>query len=116
MAAPETAPPNDRRAGPGLFAGFAIAAAFLTRVPLAAADTVGRPLAAGAWAFSLVGAGIGAIAAFAFAAAQFLRLGDWPAALIAVLASALLTGALHEDGLADAADGLLGGSDRAARL
>jgi adenosylcobinamide-GDP ribazoletransferase len=116
MPASHTAPPDGPSAGPGLFAGFAIAAAFLTRLPLAADIALGGPPAAGAWAFPLVGAGIGGCAALAFLAAEILRLGEWPAALAAVLASAALSGALHEDGLADAADGLFGGGDRATRL
>jgi len=69
-----------------------------------------------AWAFPLVGAGIGAVVALAFLLAQLLRLGDWPAALLAVFAGIALTGALHEDGLADTADGLIGGHDRDRRL
>jgi len=73
-------------------------------------------LADAAWAFPLVGAGIGAVCAFVFLLAQLLRLGDWSAALLAVLAGAALTGALHEDGLADTADGFFGGHDREQRL
>jgi adenosylcobinamide-GDP ribazoletransferase len=116
MTVPETAPHEAQPPAPGLFAGFAIAATFLTRVPLASADTAGRPVAMGAWAFPLVGAGVGGVAALTFLAAWLPGLGDGPAALIAVLASAALTGALHEDGLADAADGLFGGPDRERRL
>jgi adenosylcobinamide-GDP ribazoletransferase len=48
--------------------------------------------------------------------AQLFRLGDWPAALLAMLAGLALTGALHEDGLADTADGFFGGHDREGRL
>jgi len=69
-----------------------------------------------AWAFPLVGAGIGGLAGLAFLLVQLLGLGDWPAAVLAVLASIVLTGALHEDGLADTADGLIGGHDRNQRL
>ena len=72
----------------------------------------GRWLADAAWSFPLVGAGIGAAVAFAFLLAQLVGLGDWPAALLAVLTGLALTGALHEDGLGDAADGLIGGRDR----
>ena len=100
----------------GLFAGFAAATAFLTRIPVVAPACGAVRLADGAWAFPLVGAGIGAVVASAFFLAQLLGLGDWPAALLAVLAGLALTGALHEDGLADAADGLIGGHDREQRL
>lgn len=102
------------RGRPGLAAGFAVAAAFLTVIPVA--DPTARPLAGSIWAFPLVGAGIGGVAAVAFVLAQLAGLGDWPAALLAVLAGLLATGALHEDGLADAADGLFGGDDRERRL
>jgi len=101
---------------PRLFAGFAVATAFFTRIPVATpAGCVGR-LADAAWAFPLVGAGIGGVAAFAFLLLQLLGLGDWPAAILAVLAGLVTTGALHEDGLADTADGFIGGHDREERL
>ena len=70
----------------------------------------GRWLADAAWSFPLVGAGIGAAVAFAFLLAQLVGLGDWPAALLAVLTGLALTGALHEDGLGDAADGSSAGA------
>ena len=96
--------------------GFAIAAAFLTRLPIGTpADAAGR-LAASSWAFPLVGAGVGAIAALVFLVAELLGLGAGAAALLAVLAALCVTGALHEDGLADTADGLFGGNDRPRRL
>ena len=93
-----------------------MAAGFLTRIPAAPAVPEEARLADAAWAFPLVGAGIGAVAAFAVAVAQLLGLGDWPGALLAVLAGLVLTGALHEDGLADAVDGLCGGVDRETKL
>ena len=92
--------------------GFVVATAFLTRIPVAAPGCSAGQLADAAWAFPLVGAGIGAAAAFAFLLAQLVGLGDWLAALLAVLTGIALTGALHEDGLGDAADGLIGGRDR----
>jgi adenosylcobinamide-GDP ribazoletransferase len=107
--------PSPRRQA-GFITGFAVAAAFLTRIPVATAVESRWSLAEAAWAFPLVGAGIGAVAAVVFLVAQLVGLGDWPAALLAVSAGLLLTGALHEDGLADAADGLFGGSDRDGRL
>jgi adenosylcobinamide-GDP ribazoletransferase len=111
-----SAPNQSTRGRTGLLAGFSAAIAFLTRIPTAAPAEADCPLAEAAWAFPLVGAGIGAVAAFVFVAAQLIGLGDWPSALLAVLAGLLLTGALHEDGLADAADGLFGGGNRERRL
>jgi len=99
-----------------IFAGFAVAIAFFTRIPMAMPACHTGRLADAAWAFPLVGAGVGAVAAFAFLLAQLLGLGDWPAATLALLTGAVLTGALHEDGLADTADGLIGGRDRDERL
>lgn len=108
----DTEPSAARRTG--LVAGFTVSVGFLTRIPIAApADW---RLADCAWAFPLVGAGIGVVAALTFLAAQLIGLGDWPSALLALLSGMLLTGALHEDGLADAADGLFGGSDLDRRL
>ncbi|HEY3911465.1 MAG TPA: adenosylcobinamide-GDP ribazoletransferase [Stellaceae bacterium] len=112
MIAPQQS--TDRR--PGFVAGFATAVAFLTRVPIGAPAERDWRLAAAAWAFPLVGAGIGAIAAFAFLVSELLGLGDGPAALLAVLAGICVTGALHEDGLADTADGFFGGRNRDSRL
>src|SRR5215472_2989180 len=99
-----------------LFVGFAAATAFFTRIPvMTPACRTGR-LADAALAFPLVGAGIGGVATFAFLLAQLVGLGDWPAAASAVLAGIILTGALHEDGFADTADGLIGGDDRDQRF
>jgi len=101
---------------PGFFAGFLMAAAFFTRLPVAAERRGAWRLADSAWAFPLVGAGVGLVAASALLLAQLIGLGSWPAALLAVSAGLALTGALHEDGLADTADGFVGGRDRATKL
>jgi adenosylcobinamide-GDP ribazoletransferase len=72
--------------------------------------------AASAWAYPLVGVVLGVILA---ATVPLMLWIGWPAGVIAgvVLAlSVILTGAMHEDGLADSADGLWGGWDRARRL
>ena len=110
------APQDPSRYSPKFWADFAVATAFLTRIPVTMpAGHAGR-LADAAWALPLVGAGIGGLAAFAFLLVQLLGLGDWPAALLTVLTGIVLTGALHEDGLADTADGVIGGHDRDQRL
>lgn len=102
--------------GAGFFAGFAAATAFFTRLPVDPRACPACRLAAHAWAFPLVGAGIGAVCAFAFLLAQLIGLGSWPAALLSVLVGVVLTGGLHEDGLADTTDGFFGGRDRDAKL
>jgi adenosylcobinamide-GDP ribazoletransferase len=111
-----TGPDHPSRRRLGLGSGFAAATGFLTRIPVASAEPEAWGLAAAAWAFPLVGAGIGAIAAFVMLLAQLLGLGNWPASLLAVLAGLVVTGALHEDGLADTVDGFAGGRDREAKL
>jgi len=104
----------DARRGP--FDDFAAATALLTRLPVASRPAEDGAIAAASWAFPLVGAGIGAIAAAAFFVAEALGCAAIVAALIALAASVGLTGAFHEDGLADVADGFGGGVDRAEKL
>ncbi len=105
----------------GVFADFLLATAVLTRVPVGAAPPgTGSPgeagVAASSWAFPLVGAGVGGIAGSVLLAAQVLGCGDVVAALLAILAALVVTGALHEDGLADTIDGFGGGKDRDHKL
>ena len=93
-----------------------VALLFLTRLPIQVDGAVTmRDLAAAVYAFPLVGAVIGLLAGLAYWIALQLSLPALPAALIAIVTMLLLTGALHEDGLADTADGL-GGRDRARAL
>ena len=66
--------------------------------------------------YPVVGLAIGLFGALAFWLGAALGLGAWPAALLAVAATIALTGALHEDGLADTVDGFGGGGDRARKL
>src|SRR5262249_16838115 len=101
----------------GLFDEFAIAMAVLTRLPVGVAgqDEPGAVAASG-WAFPLVGAGVGGVAALTFFIAEALGGSALIAAGLAVLAGIALTGAFHEDGLADTADGFGGGHDRETKL
>ena len=68
-----------------------------------------RPLGRAVRAFPLIGALLGIAAGFAFAIATGVGLPALVAGVIAVALLALMTGALHEDGLADMADGFGGG-------
>ncbi len=96
---------------------FCRAAAFLTRLPLPTpAAQAGAPLAEAGWAFPLVGVVVGLLSGLGYAIAVCLHLPPLAAALIALGVSVWLTGGLHEDGLADTADGLGGGSDAAEKL
>jgi adenosylcobinamide-GDP ribazoletransferase len=89
----------------------------LTRLPVREVDGADeRPLAEAAWAFPVVGLGIGLLAGAVYAIAQGVGLAPWPSAVLAVGSMVLATGALHEDGLADMADGFGGGRDRDAKL
>jgi adenosylcobinamide-GDP ribazoletransferase len=105
---------NARR---GPFDEFAIATALLTRLPVAvdAQDEPGAVAASG-WAFPLVGAGIGGIIALTFFVAELIGCSALVAAALALPVGIGLTGAFHEDGLADTADGFGGGPDREAKL
>ncbi|WP_062205856.1 adenosylcobinamide-GDP ribazoletransferase [Aureimonas sp. AU12] len=100
-----------------LFA-FLRACAFLTRLPpVSRAFASGpHPLGRDAAVFPLVGLAAAAGPAALLAILPMLGLGVLPAAAIAVLALVALTGALHEDGLGDAADGLFGHRDAPSAL
>ena len=90
---------------PGVRAAAA-AVAFLTRVPVGrVVELDATDVARGAALFPLVGAGIGA-AVGGIADALAGPLTAPVAAVLAVAVGAALTGALHLDGLADAADAL----------
>src|SRR4249919_1223005 len=93
------------------------AVAFLTRVPVARLVALdGADVARGAALFPLVGAAIGAaVGGTAYGFARVVP--PLVAAGIALAVGALLTGALHLDGLADTADALGASShDRALEI
>lgn len=95
---------------------FLLAVQFLTRVPVSSSGrfTEAR-LAAATRYYPLVGALVGAVAGAVFWLAHIV----FPTTLAVVLATAaslLVTGAFHEDGFADACDGLGGGATREQAL
>ena len=95
---------------------FVCAVQMLTRLPTPSlAGFQPEWLARSVRYFPLVGQIVGLLAAAVWLGASRLWPG-LPAAVLAVGASALLTGGFHEDGLADTADGLGGGRDRAHKL
>jgi adenosylcobinamide-GDP ribazoletransferase len=90
-----------------------LALMLLTRLPAGRLADPAPSLAAARWAYPLVGLVTGGLAAAAHAGALALGFGPLVAALLALTTAALVTGALHLDGLADFADGIGGGRDRA---
>lgn len=95
---------------------FLIALGYFTRLPIPAwIGWSSAELNRATRYFPLVGLLVGSFSALAlWAALQF-----WPAPvaiLLSMLASLLLTGAFHEDGLADSADGFGGGWEKAKIL
>src|SRR6266513_1256960 len=93
------------------------AVAFLTRLPMP--HPMGQMPANFVRAhrmFPLVGAAIGGAVGLLFLGMRAVGVPDLAAAALALGASTILTGALHEDGLADVADGFGGGRDTAAKL
>ena len=89
------------------------ALALLTRLPVP--DHAPRGASAG-WAWPIVGAVVGGIAALVISVAVFIGIPAGVAAALALATTAMVTGALHEDGLADTADGFFGGRDVDRRL
>ncbi|MBW6419992.1 adenosylcobinamide-GDP ribazoletransferase [Rhizobium sp. XQZ8] len=93
-------------------ADLARSVGFLSRLPVPGRFFEGHDgsISRAVQAFPVAGLVIAIVPAFAL----FLFSGRDPllAALIALAVMTLMTGALHEDGLADAADGLGGGRDR----
>jgi hypothetical protein len=99
------------------FAETLLALSFLTRLPIPFVRTLDMPpLAQAMRFFPLAGALIGCISAGVLIGANMLGLPSLLAAVIALSVGTLVTGALHEDGLADVADGFGGGKTREARL
>jgi adenosylcobinamide-GDP ribazoletransferase len=90
---------------------------FLTRLPLTHQTPIAKgELSHALWTAPAVGAVIGLVGAGVYGLAQVLHLPPLPAAILAVAATLVVTGGLHEDGLADVADGFGGGATRERKL
>jgi adenosylcobinamide-GDP ribazoletransferase len=92
-----------------------VAVRFLTRIPLPNAALREGDLRRATGAFPAVGLVVAAVGVAVRVPAGALW-GPAVGTVAAVLAMVAATGALHEDGLADAVDGLFGGSHPSARL
>jgi adenosylcobinamide-GDP ribazoletransferase len=91
------------------------AVALLTRVPVRGAKFEDSELAGSAAWIPIVGASIGLVVGGSYALLSGI-ITPLVAASLAVAIGILVTGALHEDGLADSADAFGGGSDRAETI
>ena len=103
----------------GWWHDFRIAVGFLTILPIAPGahlDDHRAGLRFGARAFPLAGLIVGLFGALVYAVANTLKLPPEAAAFIAIGAMTVFTGALHEDGLADMADGAMARTVMAERL
>ena len=100
-------PPRD------LFPDVVSALGLLTRFPV---NLTAAPLPRAAWAWPVAGMLVGMLAASGGAFGLWLGLVPGVAAALVLAIEALATGGLHEDGLADCADGFWGGRDKARRL
>lgn len=90
---------------------------FLTRIPLPFMRTIDPPqLASSMRFFGVAGGVIGALNGVALVLLSWLHLPGMMAAIITCAFGLVVTGALHEDGLADSVDGLFGGRDQLQRL
>ena len=90
---------------------------FLTRLRYGPTSPIGgAAIARAAWGFPIAGILVGLIGAVVYLFAHRLGLPPWPSAALSVAATMAVTGCLHEDGLADTADGFGGGRTRELKL
>ncbi len=104
----------------GWWDDFRIAASFLTLLPTGKSAAKGAQekgaLARAARGFPLAGLAVGLAGALVYAIADGLNLPRAIASLMAISAMISITGALHEDGLADFADAVLSAGTKTEKL
>ncbi|MEE8559664.1 MAG: adenosylcobinamide-GDP ribazoletransferase [Alphaproteobacteria bacterium] len=104
----------------GWWDDFRIAASFLTLLPTGKSAAKGAQekgaLARAARGFPLAGLAVGLAGALVYAIADGLNLPPAIASLMAISAMISITGALHEDGLADFADAVLSAGTKTEKL
>jgi adenosylcobinamide-GDP ribazoletransferase len=99
-----------------LIADLRIGFSLCTRLPVGASTLPGEgDVARASWTFPIVGLAVGIAASLVYWLAISVNVAPQPAAALALAATMLLTGAMHEDGLADTADAL-GGATREQKL
>ena len=94
-----------------------IAISLCTRLQIGPALPAGDgDVARASWAFPVAGLVVGLFGAAVYWLASRVHAPPLPASALAMTATILLTGAMHEDGLADTADGFGGGKTRENKL
>lgn len=93
-----------------------LAGMLLTRVPMGTLRDPVPDLPDARWAYPLIGLGLGIVMGALACIASALGFHYGITALLVVAFGVLLTGGLHEDGMADLADGFGGGHTRDRRL
>ena len=100
----------------GLIADLRIGVSLCTRLPIGISASLNDgEVARASWAFPVAGILVGLAGALAYWIAIRLNVAPIPAAALALAATMALTGAMHEDGLADSFDGM-GGKTREQKL
>ncbi len=109
---------RDRKADVGIaVADIRAGIGLLTRIPVTVDVALATERGARAgWAWPLVGVLVGLVGTLVAALAIWLGMTPGLAAALALGAQAMVTGALHEDGMADSLDGLWGGHTKQRRL
>jgi adenosylcobinamide-GDP ribazoletransferase len=99
-----------------LITDLRIGISLCTRLPIGPTSAIGEgDVARASWTFPIAGLLVGLAGAIAYWLAVRVNVAPLPAAALALVVTLLLTGVMHEDGLADTADGL-GGKTREQRL
>jgi adenosylcobinamide-GDP ribazoletransferase len=100
----------------GIVTDLRIGLSLATILPLGPSTAVGDgDIARAGWTLPVAGLLVGLVGAAAYALAHRLGLTAAHGAILALASTTVITGALHEDGLADTADGL-GGRTRERKL
>ncbi len=101
-----------------LFTDLMAALMFLSRIPVPWEKISDDPpdLTRAFWAFPLVGMALGALSGLAALIGYLLGLSAFLFVLVGLSIGIIITGALHEDGLADTIDGLGGGDTPETKL
>ena len=88
----------------------------LTRLPAGKLNTYVPKLTDAAWAFPAVGFIVGGIIAGIYITTSQFMLPSFASAIFALIFGIFCTGAIHEDGLADCADGFGGGQNKEKKI